>query len=199
MDLAGSERAKRTKAEGVRLKEGIKINQGLFALGKVISALCDDTRRGAHVPYRESRLTRLLQDSLGGNSRTVMLACVSPADVNFEETLSTLKYADRARMIRNKPTVNRDPMAAEVSSLRRDGDAGRGGPGRGVAGDAPTVGALRLGCCRKGAVTLCHLAGSSWRWPRRSWRPRAPRCAGRPPPAWRPCGRAVATRRGRRP
>lgn len=70
------------------------------------------------MPYRDSRLTRLLQDSLGGNARTVMIACVSPADINMDESINTLKYADRARMIRNKPTVNRDPMTAELSSLR---------------------------------------------------------------------------------
>ena len=94
VDLAGSERAKRTKAEGARLKEGIHINRGLLALGNVINAIVDGAK---HVPYRDSKLTRLLQDSLGGNSRTVMIACVSPADVNYEETLNTLRYADRAR------------------------------------------------------------------------------------------------------
>ncbi|EEH56706.1 uncharacterized protein MICPUCDRAFT_17639, partial [Micromonas pusilla CCMP1545] len=101
VDLAGSERAKRTKAEGQRLKEGIQINKGLLALGNVISALGDDKRRhaGGHVPYRDSKLTRLLQDSLGGNSRTVMVACISPADANLDETMSTLKYANRARNI----------------------------------------------------------------------------------------------------
>lgn len=90
VDLAGSERAKRTKAEGQRLKEGIDINKGLLALGKVISALVEHHR---HVPYRDSKLTRLLQDSLGGNSRTVMIACVSPADINAEETTNTLRWA----------------------------------------------------------------------------------------------------------
>lgn len=81
--------------------------QGLLALGNVISALGDERRRGSHVPYRASKLTRLLQDSLGGNSRTAMIACVSPADEVLEETLNTLKYANRARNIRNKPVVNR--------------------------------------------------------------------------------------------
>lgn len=90
VDLAGSERAKRTKAEGQRLKEGIDINKGLLALGKVISALVEHQR---HVPYRDSKLTRLLQDSLGGNSRTVMIACVSPADINLEESMNTLRCA----------------------------------------------------------------------------------------------------------
>ncbi|XP_024371093.1 kinesin-like protein KIN-4A [Physcomitrium patens] len=120
VDLAGSERAKRTGADGMRFKEGVHINKGLLALGNVISALGDDKKRkeGGHVPYRDSKLTRLLQDSLGGNSRTVMIACVSPADSNAEETLNTLKYANRARNIQNKPTVNRDPMAAEMQRMR---------------------------------------------------------------------------------
>jgi len=118
VDLAGSERLKRTKADGERMKEGIHINSGLLALGNVISALGDDSRKVAHVPYRDSRLTRMLQDSLGGNSRTLMIACISPADVNFEETLNTLKYANRARNIKNKPIVNRDPNSAQLSALR---------------------------------------------------------------------------------
>ncbi|TMW56713.1 hypothetical protein Poli38472_006723 [Pythium oligandrum] len=120
VDLAGSERQKRTQAEGKRLKEGIDINKGLLALGNVISALGDDKKRGrVHVPYRDSKLTRMLQDSLGGNSRTLMLCCVSPADVNFEETLNALKYANRARNIKNKPVVNRDESSALAVELRR--------------------------------------------------------------------------------
>ncbi|KAG0626408.1 hypothetical protein M758_2G123600 [Ceratodon purpureus] len=121
VDLAGSERAKRTGADGLRFKEGVHINRGLLALGNVISALGDEKKRreGGHVPYRDSKLTRLLQDSLGGNSRTVMIACVSPADVNAEESINTLKYANRARNIRNKPTVNRDPLAAEMLRMRQ--------------------------------------------------------------------------------
>ncbi|KAM1427671.1 hypothetical protein ACFX1T_019751 [Malus domestica] len=120
VDLAGSERAKRTGADGMRLKEGIHINKGLLALGNVISALGDEKKRkeGGHVPYRDSKLTRLLQDSLGGNSKTVMIACVSPADTNAEETLNTLKYANRARNIQNKAVVNRDPMAAQLQTMR---------------------------------------------------------------------------------
>ncbi|KAL1428657.1 hypothetical protein MTO96_003007 [Rhipicephalus appendiculatus] len=116
VDLAGSERAGKTKAVGERLKEGITINQGLLSLGNVISALCDGN---SHVPYRNSKLTRLLQDSLGGNSHTVMIACVSPADSNLEETLNTLRYADRARKIKNKPVVNIDPVQAELAQLRQ--------------------------------------------------------------------------------
>ncbi|KAF8756780.1 hypothetical protein HU200_011055 [Digitaria exilis] len=120
VDLAGSERAKRTGADGHRLKEGIHINKGLLALGNVISALGDEKKRkeGAFVPYRDSKLTRLLQDSLGGNSKTVMIACISPADINAEETINTLKYANRARNIQNKAVVNRDPATAEMQKLR---------------------------------------------------------------------------------
>ncbi|GMH44881.1 hypothetical protein BSKO_12838 [Bryopsis sp. KO-2023] len=116
VDLAGSERAKRTKVTGARLQEGIDINRGLLALGKVISALVEGQK---HVPYRDSKLTRLLQDSLGGNSRTTMIACVSPADINMEETLNTIRYANRARSIKNKPVVNRDPQAAQLAYLRQ--------------------------------------------------------------------------------
>ncbi|KAE8792470.1 Chromosome-associated kinesin KIF4A [Hordeum vulgare] len=120
VDLAGSERAKRTGADGLRLKEGIHINKGLLALGNVISALGDEKKRkeGAFVPYRDSKLTRLLQDSLGGNSKTVMIACISPADSNAEETINTLKYANRARNIQNKAVINRDPVTAEMQKLR---------------------------------------------------------------------------------
>ncbi|XXG56208.1 hypothetical protein AAC387_Pa03g3688 [Persea americana] len=121
VDLAGSERAKRTGSDGLRFKEGVHINKGLLALGNVISALGDEKKRkeGVHVPYRDSKLTRLLQDSLGGNSRTVMIACISPADINAEETLNTLKYANRARNIQNKPVVNRDPVSNEMQRMRQ--------------------------------------------------------------------------------
>ncbi|OWF43762.1 chromosome-associated kinesin KIF4A-like [Mizuhopecten yessoensis] len=118
VDLAGSERAKRTQAEGERFKEGININRGLLALGNVISALGEEASKRNHIPYRDSKLTRLLQDSLGGNSHTVMIACVSPADSNMEETLNTLRYADRARKIKNKPIVNRDPQTEEIMRLK---------------------------------------------------------------------------------
>ena len=126
VDLAGAERQKRTGATGVRFAESVRINQGLLALGNVISALGDDKKekrrkkrqgkggkgsgkgngkgsgkggRGhLHVPYRESKLTRLLQDSLGGNARTLMIACVTPSDDSFEETLNVLRYANRAKV-----------------------------------------------------------------------------------------------------
>lgn len=123
VDLAGSERLKKTNAVGDRAKEGISINSGLLALGNVISALGDESRIAngvGHVPYRDSKLTRLLQDSLGGNSQTLMLACVSPADSNFQETLNTLKYANRARNIKNRVVINQDfaGNSVEVAQLR---------------------------------------------------------------------------------
>ncbi|XP_045884806.1 kinesin-like protein KIF21B isoform X3 [Micropterus dolomieu] len=120
VDLAGSERLKRTGATGERAREGISINCGLLALGNVISALGDQTKKGGHVPYRDSKLTRLLQDSLGGNSRTVMIACVSPSDRDFMETLNTLKYANRARNIKNKVVMNQDKTSQQISALRAE-------------------------------------------------------------------------------
>uniref|UniRef100_A0A915C6H6 Kinesin motor domain-containing protein n=1 Tax=Parascaris univalens TaxID=6257 RepID=A0A915C6H6_PARUN len=120
VDLAGSEKLKKTQAEGERMREGIKINEGLLALGNVIAALAEAGGSTRHIPYRDSKITRLLQDSLGGNSYTVMIACVSPADTNAEETLSTLRYADRTKKIKNKPIVNVDPSVAMVESLRAE-------------------------------------------------------------------------------
>ncbi|GMF42515.1 unnamed protein product [Phytophthora fragariaefolia] len=123
VDLAGSERVRRTNAEGARFKEGVNINRGLLALGNVINALCDRSRTSsvvAHVPYRDSKLTRLLQDSLGGNSKTLMIACISPADANYEETSNTLRYASRARSIENQAVVNKERSTEnEVAFLKR--------------------------------------------------------------------------------
>ncbi|XP_073939225.1 kinesin-like protein KIF21A isoform X5 [Castor canadensis] len=120
VDLAGSERLKRTGATGERAKEGISINCGLLALGNVISALGDKSKKATHVPYRDSKLTRLLQDSLGGNSQTIMIACVSPSDRDFMETLNTLKYANRARNIKNKVMVNQDRASQQINALRSE-------------------------------------------------------------------------------
>ncbi|TKR82992.1 hypothetical protein L596_016656 [Steinernema carpocapsae] len=120
VDLAGSERLKKTMAEGERKKEGIRINEGLLALGNVISALSEGLK---HIPYRNSSITRILQDSLGGNSYTVMIACVSPAESNQEETLSTLRYADRTKKIKNKPVVNIDSNAAALKQLQEENRA----------------------------------------------------------------------------
>ncbi|CAK59575.1 unnamed protein product (macronuclear) [Paramecium tetraurelia] len=110
VDLAGSERQSKTQATGDRLKEATKINLSLSALGNVISALVDGKTQ--HIPYRDSKLTRLLQDSLGGNTKTIMITAISPSDFNFDETLSSLRYASRAKMIKNQPKVNEDPKDA---------------------------------------------------------------------------------------
>lgn len=119
VDLAGSERAKRTHATGARFAEGVDINRGLFALAKVISSLAANSQgEKRHVPYRDSKLTRLLQDSLGGNARTLLVACISPADSSREETMGTLRYAERAKSIKNNPKKNTEPDAVEISDLR---------------------------------------------------------------------------------
>ncbi|XP_055229534.2 kinesin-like protein KIF16B isoform X6 [Gorilla gorilla gorilla] len=129
VDLAGSERADATGATGVRLKEGGNINKSLVTLGNVISALADLSQDAANtlakkkqvfVPYRDSVLTWLLKDSLGGNSKTIMIATISPADVNYGETLSTLRYANRAKNIINKPTINEDANVKLIRELRAE-------------------------------------------------------------------------------
>lgn len=118
VDLAGSERQKRTQATGQRLKEGIDINKGLLVLGNVISALGDPKKQGAFVPYRDSKLTRLLKGSLGGNHKTLMIACVSPSSSNMEETLNCLRYANRAKNIQNHAVVNVDATSQIVAGLK---------------------------------------------------------------------------------
>uniref|UniRef100_A0A182PQ58 Kinesin motor domain-containing protein n=1 Tax=Anopheles epiroticus TaxID=199890 RepID=A0A182PQ58_9DIPT len=119
VDLAGSERSKKTATTGDRFKEGVEINKCLLALGNVITALGNSNAGPGkvHVPYRSSKLTRLLQDSLGGNSFTLMIACVSPADYNLSETYSTLRYAYRVCKIKNKPIINQDPQQARIKEL----------------------------------------------------------------------------------
>uniref|UniRef100_A0AAV2MDB0 Kinesin family member 13A n=1 Tax=Knipowitschia caucasica TaxID=637954 RepID=A0AAV2MDB0_KNICA len=123
VDLAGSERVSKTGAAGERLKEGSNINKSLTTLGCVISALADQTSgkgKAKFVPYRDSVLTWLLKDNLGGNSKTAMIATVSPAADNYEETLSTLRYADRAKRIVNHAVVNEDPNARIIRELREE-------------------------------------------------------------------------------
>jgi len=119
VDLAGSERLGRTEAVGKSMKEGININKGLLALGNVISALTDDTGKVTFIPYRVSKLTRILRNSLGGNSRTWMIACVSPVLADVDESLNTIKYATRARKISNTPIINKDPQSAIISQLKQ--------------------------------------------------------------------------------
>eukprot|EP00730_Choanoeca_flexa_P007329 TRINITY_DN12314_c0_g1_i1.p1 TRINITY_DN12314_c0_g1~~TRINITY_DN12314_c0_g1_i1.p1 ORF type:complete len:1647 (+),score=500.84 TRINITY_DN12314_c0_g1_i1:66-5006(+) len=129
VDLAGSERADSTGATGARLKEGANINKSLTTLGKVISALAEQSdpskkkkkkKSDAYIPYRDSALTWLLRENLGGNSKTAMVAAVSPADINYDETLSTLRYADRAKQIVCKAIVNEDPNAKMIRELREE-------------------------------------------------------------------------------
>lgn len=105
MDLAGSERLKESKSQGEMIKETGNINKSLFTLGKVISSLTDKKTNKQHIPYRDSKLTMLLMDSIGGASKTLMIACVSPSSSYGDETLSTLNYASRAMNIKNKPLV----------------------------------------------------------------------------------------------
>ena len=142
--MAGSERQSKTGATGDRLKEASKINLSLSTLCHVISSLTDP--KCTYIPYRDSRLTRILQDSLGGNTKTVMIAAIGPADYNVEETISTLRYASRAKQIQNKPRINEDPKDAmirefhdEITRLRAQlasmtgGKMGKAGAG-GMAG-----------------------------------------------------------------
>ncbi|KAK7495339.1 hypothetical protein BaRGS_00013521, partial [Batillaria attramentaria] len=130
VDLAGSERQAKTGATGQRLKEATKINLSLSTLGNVISSLVDG--KSTHIPYRNSKLTRLLQDSLGGNSKTVMVANIGPADYNYDESISTLRYANRAKNIKNKAKINEDPKDAllrqfqkEIEDLRKQLEEGK--------------------------------------------------------------------------
>lgn len=125
VDLAGTERVTKTGNTGERFKESILINSGLLALGNVISALGDPRRKSSHIPYRDAKITRLLKDSLGGSAKTVMMTCVSPSSSDFDESLNSLKYANRVRNIRNKPTLNfspesdrKDEMEFEMKLLR---------------------------------------------------------------------------------
>lgn len=149
VDLAGSERAGKTGATGDRLAEGSNINKSLSCLGKVITALAKKSQpggKGEVVPYRESKLTRILQNALGGNSKTTMIAAISPASYNFEETLSTLRYADQVKAIKNKAIVNETPQEKLIRELREEnerlkaliegkgGSIGGGGGGGGGGG-----------------------------------------------------------------
>lgn len=117
IDLAGSERQSKTGATAERLKEASKINRALSSLGNVISALAENS---PHIPYRDSKLTRLLQDSLGGNSKTIMIANIGPSSYNYNETLTTLRYAQRAKTIQNKPVKNEDPQDAKLKEYQAE-------------------------------------------------------------------------------
>uniref|UniRef100_A0A8D1WWU1 Kinesin family member 7 n=1 Tax=Sus scrofa TaxID=9823 RepID=A0A8D1WWU1_PIG len=128
VDLAGSERVLKTGSTGERLKESIQINSSLLALGNVISALGDPQRRSSHIPYRDSKITRILKDSLGGNAKTVMIACVSPSSSDFDETLNTLNYASRAQNICNRATINWQPEAERAPEEAAAAVLARGPP-----------------------------------------------------------------------
>eukprot|EP01137_Pigoraptor_chileana_P001459 Opistho-2@39130 len=139
VDLAGSERQSKTGATGDRFKEAAKINLSLSTLGNVIASLVNGA---SHVPYRDSKLTRLLQDSLGGNAKTLMIANVGPASYNYDETLNTLAYANRAKNIKNKPKINEDPKDAmlrefqqEIERLKMELENAEGGGGGGGGDD----------------------------------------------------------------
>ncbi|KAI8625705.1 kinesin heavy chain [Xylariaceae sp. FL1651] len=148
VDLAGSERATSTGATGARLKEGAEINRSLSTLGRVIAALADlSTGKkkkgpGGTVPYRDSVLTWLLKDSLGGNSMTAMIAAISPADINYDETLSTLRYADSAKRIKNHAVINEDANARMIRELKEELAVLRSKLGGGAPGGAGGVGGV---------------------------------------------------------
>ncbi|XP_040408522.1 kinesin-like protein KIF28P [Cygnus olor] len=141
VDLAGSERQKSSGSEKDRLKEGTRVNLSLTTLGNVISALAEAAtgKRVLHIPYRDSVLTKLLQSALGGNSKTIMIAAVSPADICYEETLSTLRYAERTKKIRNKAVVNASPAEKLIREMKAENNkllsrlAGLGSTGRSIA------------------------------------------------------------------
>jgi hypothetical protein len=120
VDLAGSERLKESKSQGVMIKETGNINKSLFILGKVISALGDKKKAKSHIPYRDSKLTKLLMDSLGGTSKGLMIANISPASAYAEETMSTLNYATRAMNIKNKPVIQVDGKEQIIFNLKRE-------------------------------------------------------------------------------
>ena len=191
VDLAGSERQKKTEAEGSRLDEAKSINWSLTVLGNVIKALIDKAAK--HVPYRDSKLTRLLQDSLGGNTKTVMIANVGPAASNWEETMATLRYADRAKQIQNKPNVNADARRADWcrasswSSSRESKSCSSSATERLYARTRRTRLGWRQHCGRERRDSWSWQTSTS-RW-RRSWQPREP--SGR---SWWPSGRRARTK-----
>lgn len=118
IDLAGSERAAASDNRGQRMVEGANINKSLLALGNCINILSDKGKAGSFVPYRDSKLTRLLKDSLGGNTKTIMIACISPAFTAYEETSNTLKYASRAKNIKRSTTRNVKEVEMHVSKYK---------------------------------------------------------------------------------
>ena len=149
VDLAGSEKQGQAQTSGDRLAEGNAINKSLSALGNVIEALADKctgkAKKGAVIPYRDSALTRMLQQALGGNSSTIMICAIRPGHLYYEETLNTLKYADRAKKIKNTPTINEDADAKMIRELKEENErlrkelASGGGGGGGGGGADPAA------------------------------------------------------------
>jgi kinesin family protein 12 len=122
VDLAGSERLKESKSQGVMVKETQQINKSLFTLGKVISALSDKKNKNPYIPYRDSKLTMLLMDSLGGKAKALMISCVSPSAVYYDETLNTLNYATRTMNVKNKPVIQMDDKSQSIYNLARENE-----------------------------------------------------------------------------
>jgi len=127
VDLAGSERAAVSDNKGLRMQEGANINRSLLSLGNCINMLTDPQKKGSFIPYRDSKLTRLLKDSLGGNTKTLMIACISPTYLSIDETINTLKYASRARSIQNivmknikRPNIDINGYQEIIDSLRAE-------------------------------------------------------------------------------
>jgi len=146
VDLAGSEKSTQAGTSGDRLKEGNAINQSLTTLGNVITALAEQStgkaKKNSHVPFRDSVLTRMLQQALGGNSSTIMVCAIRPGDLYFDETMNTLKYADRAKQIKNKPTINESDSDKLVRELMEENkrlkeELAKGGGGGGGGGADP--------------------------------------------------------------
>ena len=172
VDLAGSEKAGQTGASGDRLKEGCAINKSLSALGNVIAALADKAsgKLGPSqvIPYRDSKLTRLLQSALGGNSRTIMICAVSPASSNYEETLSTLRYADRAKKIKNAAIVNENPVEKLMNDLKAENERLKammmGHEGSGFTGGSEELEKVRLEAEQAKKEMEARLAESQKSW-----------------------------------
>ena len=122
VDLAGSERLKESKSQGAMVKETQQINKSLFTLGKVISALSDKKNKNPYIPYRDSKLTMLLMDSLGGKAKALMISCVSPSAVYYDETLNTLSYATRTMNVKNKPVIQMDDKSQSIYNLTRENE-----------------------------------------------------------------------------
>ena len=171
VDLAGSEKQGQAQTSGDRLAEGNAINKSLSALGNVIEALADKctgkAKKGAVIPYRDSALTRMLQQALGGNSSTIMICAIRPGHLYYEETLNTLKYADRAKKIKNTPTINEDADAKMIRELKEENErlrkelaAGGGGGGGGGGADPEELKRMK----EEYEANMAQIAAQSQSW-----------------------------------